>query len=219
MPTITDVKYGEDNPIDIAPVLTEEEEHTLRARMAAMDKLLVERKRAKYKIELLFSSKYTRMQPYPGALSLWLSGAKLHGGGDTKIYLCPSKRLRLGECEAHIPDTGQGYGFLVCPACKRVWNGSQAVGELLYRLPTSKWALVIYRFFIRLEHNADVYVKRARADIRTAADLEQARQLGGDQLLAARSKKEVVIYPLAHIIKDCLGGTSPLVRFEALLKA
>lgn len=219
MPTIGEVKWGEDNSLDAAPQLTEEELDTLKKRMLAMDKLLAEQQKAKYKIELLFSSRRSGRVPYAGALSLWESGAKLHGGGDCKIYECPARALKMGECSGIIPDASQGYGHLVCPDCKRVWKGSQVHGEVFARLTTNDWARLIYRYFVRLGHNADIYVKLPKADIRKAAELEQGRQLGGEKLIAARTRRDVYIYPLKNIIKDTASGADLLGRFKALLSA
>lgn len=219
MPVIRDVKWGEDNPIEAAPQLTEEELATLKKRMAAMDKLLAEQKKAKYKIELLFSSRRSGREAYAGALSLWESGAKLHGGGDTKIYECPARALKISDCNGLIPDASQGYGHLVCPKCTKVWKGSQVHGEIFARLTTANWALLIYKYFVLLGHNADIYVKLPKADIRRAAELEQARQLGGEKLTSARTRRDVYIYPLRHIITDTSAGADLLSRFKALLSA
>jgi hypothetical protein len=207
-----EVKWGEDLDLDKAPTLSEEELHILKQRQAVMDKLLKEKQRAKYKIELFFGSQYKTNQHYPGAVSLWLSGSKLHGGGDEKIYLCP-------KCGGFILPSAQGYGHLVCSKCGQVAKGKDAIGEILLRLTTQHWAAVIYSWFRKMEFNADIYVKRPRMDLRTAATLEQARQMGGEKLMAARAKREVFIYPLYNIIKDTAGGADLPTRFKALLSA
>jgi hypothetical protein len=219
MPNIGEVKWGQDNSIDAAPQLTEEELDTLKKRMQALDKLLAQQQVAKYKIELLFSSRRSGRVPYAGALSLWESGAKLHGGGDCKIYECPARELKMGECRGIIPDASQGYGHLVCPDCQRVWKGSQVHGEVFARLTTNDWARLIYKYFVRLGHNADIYVKLPKADIRKAAEIEQGRQLGGEKLNAARTKRDVYVYRLKNIIKDTASGADLLGRFKALLSA
>jgi hypothetical protein len=220
MPIIgTEVKWGEDNDLSVVPELSEEELDTLKKRMVAMDKLLAEQKKAKFKIELLFSSRRSGRVPYVGAMSLWESGTKLHGGGDDKAYECPSEAHKKGPCSGIITSSGQGYGHLVCPKCHIVWKGSQVHGEVFARLTTDGWASLIYKYFVRLEHNADIYVKLPKADIRKAAELEQQKQLMGETLAKARSKRDVYIYPLRNIIKDTCAGASPLTRFRALLSA
>lgn len=214
-----EVKWGSDNNLDVAPQLTEEELDTLKKRMLAMDKILAEQKKAKYKIELLFSARRSGRAAYAGALSLWESGAKLHGGGDCKMYECPGKTLQINECRGLIPDSSQGYGHLVCPSCQHVWKGTQVHGEVFARLTTNDWARLIYRYFVRLGHNADIYVKLPKADIRKASEQEQAKQLGGEKLAVARTKRDVYVYPLANIIKDTSNGADLLGRFKALLSA
>ncbi len=210
-----EVKWGQDLALENAPVLSEEEKDILKKRMAKLDELLKEKRRAKYKVEVLFGSSYKAGQHYPGAISLWLSGSKLHGGGDEKIYLCPRK-----DCEnGFILPSSQGYGHLVCSKCGTVWKGSQVIGEILHRHTTQNWANILYYWFRTLEFNSDIYMKRPRADLRVAANLEQARQLGGEKLSAVRQKIEVVIYPLYNIIKDTSAGADIPTRFRALLSA
>jgi hypothetical protein len=217
--SVKEVKWNQDNDLDNAPVLGEEELEALKGRMLAMDKLLAEAKKAKYKIELMFGSRYASNQPYPGALSLWESGAKLHGGGDTKVYECPGKSLKRSDCTSLIPDASQGYGHLFCPGCKTVWKGSQVHGEVFARLSNQGWATLLYRYFTKLGHNADIYVKRPRRDIRVAARAEQHKTMMGELLEATRKKREVFIYPLKNIIKDVNAGADPVKRFRALLSA
>lgn len=219
MPNIGEVKWGEDNDLSQAPTLTEEELDTLKQRMAAMDKLLAEHKKAKYKIELLFQAKRSGRTAFAGALSLWESGAKLHGGGDTKIYECPARAKKISDCQGLIPDASQGYGFLVCPDCKKVWKGEDVHGEVFARLTTDGWAQLVYKYFARLGHNADIYVKSPKVDIRQVAQLEQVKQMMGEKLSSARTRREVYIYPLRNIIQDTSAGADLLGRFRALLSA
>ena len=218
MPVVKEVKWGQDNDLENAPQLTEEELHALKGRMQAMDKLLAEHQKAKYKIELMFGREYRPNTAYPGAISFWESGAKLHGGGDTKVYMCPARKLKKSDCNGIIPDASQGYGFLVCPDCKEVWKGGQVDGEIFARLHTAKWADLLYQYFVWLGHNADIYVKRPRRDIRSAAGAEQERSRGGEVLAGAR-KREVFIYPLKNIIREVSTGADPVKRFKALLSA
>ena len=96
---------------------------------------------------------------------------------------------------------------------------NEAIGEILLRLTTQHWAAVIYKWFRKMEFNADIYVKRPKVDLRVAATIEQARQHGGEKLMAVRQKKEVFIYPLYNIIKDTAAGADLPTRFKALLSA
>lgn len=219
MPVSEELKYKSEVSLDDAPKLSEEELHAIKERMAVMDKILAEEQKAKYKIELLFGSARVMGKPTPGALSFWESGTKLHGGGDAKMYICGGKTSGKNNCEAFIPDVSNGYGFLLCPGCKEVWQGGDVSGEILAKLPMRGWAELLLKYFARLEHNCDIYIKHARNDVRAAAHLEQASQLGGEKLEKARSNRMKYIYPLKNIIRDTSGGADLLGRFYALLKA
>lgn len=216
---IREVKWGEDNPIESAPVLTDEEKHIIEQKIAALDKLLATEKKAKYKIELLFGKARSTSRPTPGALSFWESGTKFHGGGDAKIYLCPAKSLGKSACEAFIPDASTGYGHLVCPKCGSVWQGKEVIGEIFANLPMKKWGEVLLKYYVRLELNCDIYLKYARDDIRAAAAAEKLKHFAGEQVNLVRSKRAMSIYPLRNILKDSSAGADLLSRFQAFLLA
>jgi hypothetical protein len=219
MPIIQDVQYGQDNSIDKAPTLTAEEEETLKKRMVAMDKLLAEKELAKYKIEIMFEFKRSARNPTFGIMSFWESGSKLHGGGDTRIYICAGKSTKKADCDAFIPDSSAGYGHLVCPNCKNVWKGDDVTGEIGARLTMQNWAVLLHKYFMKLEGNCDIYMKYPKHDIRALAALEQAKQLGGEQLAKMRKEQQRCIYPLRNIIKDVSTGSDMLTKFYAFLKA
>src|SRR5580692_8402641 len=117
MPNVNEVQFGKDLSIDEAPILTAEELDILKKKQEAFDKLLRDEAKAKYKIEVMFAHRRKLHDVSAGALSIWESGAKLHGGGDTKIYWCPAKELKVSDCNGIIPDASNGYGHLVCPKC------------------------------------------------------------------------------------------------------
>lgn len=219
MPDVKDVKWGEDNALDVAPVLSEEEKHTLRQKTEALDKLLAEAGKAKYKIEIIFSHRRNLTGISAGILSIWESGTKLHGGGDTKMYWCPAKEKKLVNCDGMIPDASAGYGFLVCPSCKNVWKGEDVYGELLFKLTAKHWADVLLKQYTRMGHNADIYAKYPKHDLRRAAEAEQGKQMMGAKLAKARTERDVYIYPLKHIISDVSNGSDLLSRFYAFLTA
>ena len=176
MPTISqEVKYGQDNALENAPTLTEEEVAALKQKMEALDSLLATQKLAKYKVEVLFSSERGSHKPYAGAVSLWESGNQLHGGGDTKVYECPSESVGRGPCAGIIGGSSQGYGHLVCPTCRQVWKGTEVSGERFAKLTTQHWAELLYRFYVRVGHNADIYMKYMPNDLRKAAESEIGR--------------------------------------------
>lgn len=213
------VRWGDDVPIEKAPVLSAEEQDALRQRMAAMDKLLADQGMAKWKVEVVFFHKRRLFTHSAGAISIWESGTKFHGGGDTKAYFCPGRELKVSDCEAVIPDSSNGYGFLVCPACKHVWTGEQVYGEVFGRWSNQMWAEKILHFFRRLDHNADIYLKYPRHDLRVAARQEQEKQLMGEKLQHVRRERVQYIYPLKNIIIDTANGADLLGRFHAFLTA
>lgn len=198
-----------------------EEQEAIAQRMKAIDLLSREAAegKAKYKIELFFTKARSMTGSTPGALSFWESGSKLHGGGDTKLYFCPGKLRRVSECQACIPDSGNSSAILFCPKCGTSWKGTDVMGEHIARLSLKQWAGLLEHYFLRLDHDADIYVKHAKDDLRTMAMLEQAKAKGGEALAKVRNKRALVIYPIAHIIKDTSAGASLLGRFEALLKS
>lgn len=199
---------------------TAEEQQAIKERMAAIDLLMKEQEgKGKYKIELFFTAARSMNKPTPGVISFWESGSRLHGGGDCKVYICPGKYRRVNECEAFIPDAGNASGILFCPKCGTSWKGDDVIGEHIARLGMKQWADLLLHYFIRLEHNADLYIKHAKEDIRTVAMMEQVRDRGSELLDKVRVKRAIVIYPLKNIIKDTSAGANLLSRFQALLTA
>lgn len=199
---------------------SKEEAQAIKERMAAIDLLMKDQEgKGKYKLELFFTAARSMNKPTPGVISFWESGSKLHGGGDCKIYICPGKFRRINNCDGFIPDSGNASGVLFCPKCGTTWKGDDVIGEHIARLTMRQWAEVLHTYFVRLEMNADVYVKHSKDDIRTVAMLEQAKDKGGEVLNKTRSKRALVIYPLKNIIKDTSAGASLLTRFQALLTA
>ena len=201
------------------PFMTAEEKEAVEQKKAALDKLLEAKDLAKYKIELLFGRGFSLHKPSHGGASFWESGNKLHGGGDTIMHMCPGKSLKVNDCEAFIPDTSHGYGFLVCPRCGRSWNGEQVYGQILARLTIQDWTKLVVKYFKKLEMRADIYVKYHPDDIRSAAALEQGKQHMGEILQGARKSRRPRIYPLKNIIKDMNAGADLEDRILAFLRA
>jgi hypothetical protein len=214
-----EIKWGEDNPIENVPVLTEEERDILDKKMAAMDALFAELGKAKYKIEILFGSGLSMNKPSVGAVSFWESGSKFHGGGDAKLYMCPGAKLGKSDCTQLIPDSANGYGHLVCPKCGSVWKGDDVIGEVFARMSMQHWSELILYYFNKMSHNADIRIKYPPDDIRSIAMQEQYKDLGGERLGDARRKRAVAIYPLRNIITDTSNGADLLGRFYAFLTA
>jgi len=200
--------------------LTAEDKHILGKKQAAFDQLLEQEQKAKYKIEVMFRHTRRSTGLIDGSLSVWESGTRLNGEGDTKAYFCPGRQTRRSDCEAIIPDeTAFGNGRLACPGCGIVWKSEEVFGEVFFKQPTERWADTLVRFYARLSHNADIYLKYPKHDVRAIAAQEQAKQLGGAQYAKLRSEKVLYIYPLKNIIKDTSNGSDLYKRFFALLTA
>ena len=199
------------------------EQAAVDKRKQFMDQVLAPESMAKYKLEVMFGHRHTARNPTPGIVSWWVSGNKLHGGGDCKLYLCDASvpELEGKGCKQFIPESAHGLQYMVCPHCQTMWQANQVVGEIFYRLPIQKWAEVLLKWYSKLELNADIYMKYARDDIRTAANKEQEKQLGGEVLAKARSfdRRSRYSYPLKNIIKDTAAGANLLDRIRAFLEA
>lgn len=212
-----EVKWKEEilAPIELSP----EEQEAVRLRMKAVDALLKTDKHARYKIELFFGKARRLYEPTPGIISLWESGSKLHGGGDSKIFICPGKLLKRNDCQAVIPEAANVSSTHFCSSCRVTWSGKEVIGEHIANLPMKKWAEVLFQYFQRLGYNADIYLKYAPDDIRTTAALEQEKNRGGEMYAKTRSRRSKLLYPLSHIIKDTAAGADLLGRFVAFLMA
>lgn len=205
--------------------LTEEDRNILARKMEMLDKLLVTERKAKYKLEVFFDEERSMHRPFGGTVTWWESGAKLHGGGDSKMYVCDNNadypHLEGKGCGALIPEAASGLNFLVCTKCGALWKNEEVVGEIFYRLTDLNWAYVLLKWFRLLDHDADIRIKYGRSDIRTAAMAEVERDRGGELLHRVRSKerRSVSVYPLMNIIKDTSAGADLYKRILAFLRA
>lgn len=195
--------------------LSEEEKAAVQARISVLDKLLSDDKKARFKIEILFTDKRALTGPVLGMLTLWESGNQLHGGGDTKTYICPTRLLGRGTCEAIITD-GTGIGHLVCPGCGTAWKGEEVIGEILGRFSMARWADLVLYYYVKLGHNADIVIKFPHMDLRNS---HQADRGAGEVLTEARRSRQHYIYTLKNIIKDTSAGADLHKRFLAFLTA
>jgi len=215
----------EDGTASLEPAeLSDEEQDAVKKKIAAIDKLLGGKGVvAHYKIEVQFGKGRSTWKPFPGAISLYLSGTKLNGGGDEKLYVCPRQ-----DCPGIIPPfrrfvqqtkDGRAVACVPCPKCGTMWPENDLVGEVFFRLAPPDWATVILRFFTRLENNADIYVKYHPMDIRAQTMMELARARGGEAINKARSNRGLHIYPLKNIIRDTGNGAQLYDRILAFIKA
>ncbi len=206
-------------------VLSADEINSFVKKAAALKKLLDddEKARAKYKLEVHFGKarRVHGVAPTPGSLSFWANGAKFHGGGDEKLYLCHGKSLQRSTSTALIHDAYNSGAGAVCPACGTIWRQDDLIGELMFNLPMRKWADVLYTYYRLCEYNCDIYLKFAPSDIRSTAlaQAQKATWAGTQALDNSRARRAKSLYPLRNIIKDISSGADLLGRFYAFLVA
>jgi hypothetical protein len=192
----------------------EVEEAAIKAQKQQLDKFFADRVQAKYKIEIQFGKGRSTWKHFPGAVSLYLSGTKLNGGGDEKLYLCPHP-----HCGGIIYPNERLGATVMCRKCNTMIPEQQLVGELLFRLAPPDWAKVIHKYYIELGHNADIYCKYHRDDIRYQAAMELARAQGGEAVNKSRNTRGLHIYPLKNIIRDTSNGGDLYERILAFIKS
>jgi DNA-directed RNA polymerase subunit M/transcription elongation factor TFIIS len=196
----------------VQPVSAEEEGRIIE-KMKALQKLLDERVRAKYKLEVQFGKGRTsRGFPFAGVISCWLSGTKLHGGGDEKIYECP-------YCDSLILPYQIDNAVTRCGHCGRTMQSSETIGERYYKLTEQDWAHAILKVFMRLDMDADIYLKYHPTDIRYKTAMEMARNRGGEEIGKARKNRGLHIYLLRNIIKDTKHGSDLYKRIRIFINA
>ena len=196
--------------------LSESDAKALEERFKALEKLLREQVRAKYKIEVQFGKGRSSLshKHFPGLISIYLSGTKLNGGGDEKVYMCPSE-----GCKGLINPKHRLEGVVVCEKCNRAHDEQDLIGEKLFRLTPPNWAQAILNHFIMAEHNADVYSKVHPTDVRYQTMMEIARNRGGEEIGKARKNRGLLLYPLRNIITDTKNGADLYKRFLAFVTA
>lgn len=215
---------------------------------AKQKKMLEQEVRAKYKIEVHFGKdrSISTLKASVGAILIWESGRRFHGGGDEKMYWCGYAKEAgfTGDtiCGKPIKSSLFGYHHVVCPHCQReCFLGPDSkrshikaarktgkdveglerlpivMGEMMFRLPPQKLAVELERQWRNLECNADIYLKYHPTDIRVRAAEEVAST--PDQYDKARRMRGLLIYPLKNILKDTVAGASVQKRFLAMVTA
>jgi hypothetical protein len=213
--------YEEHEQQDIE--LSASETRAVADKLASFSKFFGEKVSARYKIEVQFGKARSTWKPFHGAMSLYLSGTKLNGGGDEKLYLCPGDGCTgtIMPIERFVEETpsGKAIARVPCPMCQIMWPENALIGELFFNLTAKNWAEAIHKMFVRLDHNADIYLKYHREDIRYLAALEVAKSAGGEEIAKARTNRGLHIYPLKNLIKDTGAGAQLYDRFLAFINA
>jgi hypothetical protein len=196
--------------------------------------------KATYKIEIRFGPDRSNLETKPsaGALLIWESGKKLHGGGDDQMFWCG-----YSDCDKPISSSNFALYHVVCPWCKRTnftdentkaghiqhlqdeRRASPGIEKLpcvadsrFFRLPPSKLAQLLVKTFRSLGSDADIYLKYHPKEIRLdKTELAKASTL--NKLYTARMAKKPLVYPLKNILKDTAAGADVYQRFLAMLRA
>ena len=204
-----------------SPAVSDAEAAAAKKGIEKLEKQAEERLVAHYKIEITFGVRHhVATKPTYGALVVYESGTKLHGGGDALLYQCPGKHTGRNECESIIPDHLLGGSTVICPACYTAWSSDVLIGQTQYTRTIESWADIVEGWFRRLGSNADIVVKHFYDDIRAATAKEQEKELRGEVLEAARSKNRRIqrVYTLAEIVKDVNAGDTLYNRIYAFLR-
>ena len=220
-PSESEGLYESHNQHDIE--LSESETRAVAEKLRTFKEVFGEKINARYKIEVQFGKARSTWKPFHGAMSLYLSGTKLNGGGDEKLYMCPREECSgiILPIERFVQETAthKAIARVPCPKCQLMWDENALVGEVFFNLTAKNWAEAIHKMFVRLDHNADIYLKYHRDDIRHHAALEIAKHAGGEEIAKARTTRGLHIYPLKNIIKDTGAGAQLYDRFLSFIYA
>lgn len=208
-----------------SPLVSEETAQAVKKKLKELNKVYADEVVAKYKLEVMFGTKHTVTGLAYGVMTIWENGTKLHGGGDSSLYICPGKYSRRNECDAIIPDNAMGLSAVMCTHCGILWKREELFSEQFFRLPIQKWADVLLYWFVKTGMDADIKVKYTYRykdmDIRKASSVELERGLRGDLLDKVRDTQHRVArtYPLKHIIKDTSAGADLYTRILAFVRS
>jgi len=195
--------------------------------------------KAKYKIEIMFSKHRSPNPdvPNPGAVSIWESGKRLHGGGDEKMYWCGYE-----DCRKPVSTDNFGMVHLVCPHCNREQFMSELekgahirkahnmgkdtkgimgmpilCGEYFFNATNNKLCDFVVKTWYELQGDCDIYLKFSPRQIRYDPKDHDHRVV--DATNRARMARQPVIYPLKNILKDTGAGADLRTRILAFLSA
>lgn len=188
----------------------------------SMKKLFPDENNAKFLLEVIFNEERSVHKPFSGFLMVWANGGFAHGGGDDKIYLCPSRVERNGHmkvCAAPLPPNLIKHNIGICVSCRQPSEDKKFVGEVFFKLPMQHWVTVLTRYYARLDGDADLRILTMRGDLRDVAEKEQQRQQHGEKLEVLRARREAVRYSLKSIIRDTSSGATLESAFKAFLSA
>ena len=208
-----------------SPLVDERTAQIVKDKLKELGKFHADEVIANYKLEVMFGTKHTVRGLAYGVLTIWENASKIHGSGDSSLYICPGKTLKKNECEAIIPDNAMGLSVVMCTKCAVLWKREELYSEQFFRLPIQRWADVLLYWFVKTGMDADICLKYSykykNMDIRQAAGAEQEKQLKGDFLNRVRDAQHRIprTYPLKNIIKDTSAGADLYTRILAFVRS
>ena len=195
---------------------------------------------AKFKIEIIFGKdrSMSNLKCSTGAMVLWYSGRKMHGGGDDRMFWCPYK-----DCDKPLVSEAFSLYSVVCPTfhrecftdaqskqahirqLRREGKDSRPLEQMpivnpikMFKMTPPNIAKFIEKVWRDLGCNADIYLKYHPSDIRYDY-LHESEKVIPDHLDNVRRVSVPMIYPLKNIIKDTSAGAEPWKRFLAMITA
>jgi hypothetical protein len=195
---------------------------------------------ARYKIEIIFNKdrSMSSLKPSVGMMLAWESGKHYHGGGDDQMYWCG-----YDDCNKLMSTDNFAMFSAVCPHCrresfldpdsktfhvrevrKRGDNPAELakmpiiVGQKVFKMTPPKLAELIYKVWMELGSNADIYLKYHPSDIRYSVADDKGAKIS-DRLTQGRATRGKLIYPLKNILKDTAAGADVQKRFLAMITA
>jgi hypothetical protein len=191
---------------------------------------------AKYKIEVMVGPDRSGLRDFKAMISIHESGKHFHGGGDAGMYLCMDHRLfeksnttspsalplmkKMEKerteygCGAAIPNNHIAGPIAHCQNCGNLIPVEYMTGQVPYFGGIGGLVETVDILFRRLNHNADIYLKHFKFDIRY--DLKNTKE-EFKKVERARANIEKSIYPLYRILKDTSSGATMASCLRAFL--
>ena len=176
---------------------------------------------APYKIEIQFGTLRSVIKPNPVAITVWESGKKLNGEGDTLMVQCC--RIKGGKgCGRFLsmdlaiykddPKKGRELA-IICPYCGMAsWTADLATEEYIV-IGKKELAEKIVKIWHSLpESAADIYLKHSRTNIK------RIHEIGGG-MSEMWATDDYVIYPYVKLMEVVSMGADLTKQVEKFLAA
>jgi hypothetical protein len=204
--------------------------------------------RASFKIEVHWGKDRTVSGPNTGAILIWESGRRFHGGGDDKMYWCgyvPSAGFTGADaCGLPIRTEFFSQFHVVCPHCQRecfldpatrqqflatkgLARGKQETmaampmvfGEKMFKATPKRVSEELATVFRQLGSDADVYMKFHPSDIRCRSIEGDAKKVEAYRKARRERNDGLLIYSYKRLMRDLAAGATLESRFLAMCVA